>query len=119
MSEAGDFWQDPYPTYAAMREQGVVHFSDDVQAWIVTGHEAARAALTDPALSSRWLSGPLYDRVRGPAIDHVRDWLIWQDPPTHQALRAQVASLSTARTAGAHSAEISARVRALVSELGS
>lgn len=112
MSGPGNFWQDPYPAYTALRDRGPVHYSDDVEAWIVTGHEAARAALNDPALSSRWLNEPPYNHAEGVAIDHVRDWLIWQDPPMHQILRAQVASLFTARTAGKRAADIQDRVRA-------
>lgn len=94
-----------------MRAHGAACWSDDIGAWVVTGHDAARIALTDPALSSRWLTGPLYDRLHTPSIDHVRDWLIWQDPPEHQALRAQLASLFTARTTDARLEVVRSRIR--------
>lgn len=94
-----------------MRAHGAARWSDDIGAWVVTGHDAARIALTDPALSSRWLTGPLYDRLHTPSINHVRDWLIWQDPPEHQALRAQLASLFTARTTEARSSAVRGRIR--------
>ncbi|AJT69802.1 hypothetical protein T261_8207 [Streptomyces lydicus] len=42
---------NPYPLYARMREAGPVHrvlFPNGVQAWLVTGYDAAHSALTAP-----------------------------------------------------------------------
>ncbi|WP_062215833.1 cytochrome P450 [Streptomyces sp. NBRC 109706] len=89
----GDYWEDPYPAYEELRARGPLHFDEDLDAWIVTGHEEARAALTDDALSSDWLRGPLFRTVGTGAAEHVRDWLMWLDPPCHGAARTAVASL--------------------------
>jgi cytochrome P450 len=41
------FQTDPYPTWARMAQVGPVHRWDEVDAWVVVGHDAARAVLRD------------------------------------------------------------------------
>ncbi|GGX76185.1 cytochrome P450 family protein [Streptomyces hiroshimensis] len=92
-----DFVADPYPLYAHLRELGPVHRvptegAGDV--WVILGYEAARAALTNPALStdvrysSRWTSDG------GQAVGRN---MLQTDPPQHTRLRALVAGEFTAR----------------------
>jgi cytochrome P450 len=45
---------DPFPAFAGVRELGTVHLvtlTDGHSAWLVSGHEEARAAPKDPRLS--------------------------------------------------------------------
>jgi cytochrome P450 len=87
------YWEDPYPEYEELREQGPLHFNEDLDTWIVTGHAEAREALANEDLSSDWLRGPLFRDVDTPVAEHVRDWLMWMDPPRHGAARTVVSSI--------------------------
>ncbi|CAL9574778.1 Cytochrome P450 monooxygenase PikC [Streptomyces sp. enrichment culture] len=103
------YWEDPYPEYEEVRAAGPLHFNEDLGTWIVTGHDEARAALTNEDLSSDWLRGPLFREVGAPAAEHVRDWLMWMDPPAHGAARTAVASVfnrTMSRTRAAWTGEL-------------
>ncbi|MFF0743436.1 cytochrome P450 [Streptomyces sp. NPDC004111] len=96
-----DFVADPYPVYARLREQGPVHrvltpYGEDL--WLVVGHEACRAAYTDPRFSRDWrthghLAPQLPAYAYGPGNAHV----LLSDPPDHTRLRRLVAREFTPR----------------------
>src|SRR4051812_32459370 len=57
-----DFTANPYKYYAKLRAQGPVHhvrIPQGPEVWLVVGHEAVRAALTDPRLSKDWRTAGL------------------------------------------------------------
>lgn len=100
-----DFVRDPYPVYAALRAEAPVHrvrTPDDEEMWLVVGHDACRAAFTDPRLSRDWLrSGDVAQIVnsgqeRPAALAHM----LTADPPDHTRLRRLVAGQFTPRRVG-------------------
>lgn len=95
-----DFWDDPHPVYAAMREQAPVHrlqLPTGMEMWLVTRYADARSALGDPRLSKRVgateNAQALAPEVRAPLTRH----LLANDPPDHTRLRRLVAKAFTAR----------------------
>ncbi|MFE2236332.1 cytochrome P450 [Streptomyces sp. NPDC059442] len=91
-----DFTANPYPYYAELREAGPVHAvrtAYGMDAWLVVGHEEARAALTDPRLSK---SASVVDLV--PLEEEaVGLHLLAVDPPDHTRLRKLAAGAFTGR----------------------
>ncbi|MGW7577204.1 cytochrome P450 family protein [Streptomyces sp. NPDC054765] len=86
---------DPYPLYERMRDAGPVHrvlFPSGVQAWLVTGHEAAHAALNDERLGKHHDRGNERWRARAsimpePQHSQLQVHLLHQDPPEHTRMR--------------------------------
>ncbi|MFJ3199575.1 cytochrome P450 [Streptomyces sp. NPDC086989] len=108
-----EFTRNPHPVYAALRARGPVHrvrVPEGAEAWLVVGHEACRAALTEPTLSKSW-------RDASPALPLARlsagENLLSSNPPDHTRLRRLVAREFTPRRVEA----LAPRVRALTGEL--
>ncbi|KMS75282.1 cytochrome P450 [Streptomyces viridochromogenes] len=86
---------NPYPLYERMREAGPVHrvlFPSGVQAWLVTGHDAAHAALNDDRLGKNHDRGNDRWRARAsimpePQHSRLQAHLLHQDPPIHTHMR--------------------------------
>jgi cytochrome P450 len=102
------FRDDPYPTYDRLRSEDPVHWSPHVDAWIVTRHGDAEAALLDRRLSSRLTR---WERLGLP--DRPNHDMQLADPPEHGRIRGTVAAAFTAASLG-RQAE---RVQSLVDEL--
>ncbi|TJZ58868.1 cytochrome P450 [Streptomyces piniterrae] len=93
-----DFVADPYPYYEKLRAQGPVHHArtpEGAETWLVVGHEAVRAALSDPRLGKDWRAAGLLDGDNGdsPLFTNMLD----TDPPHHTRLRKLVAKEFTSR----------------------
>lgn len=96
---------DPYPLYERMREAGPVHrvlFPSGVQAWLVTGYDAAHAALNDDRLGKNHDRGNDRWRARAsimpePQHSRLQVHLLHQDPPTHTHMRSLVTDAFTPR----------------------
>ena len=90
------FAADPHPTYAQWRTEGPVrrvHLPRGVDAWLVTGYEEARKALTDPRLSKAPRGPQSYSGVQNAINRHM----LATDPPDHTRLRKLVAAAFTTR----------------------
>ncbi|MEU9851409.1 cytochrome P450 [Streptomyces sp. NPDC047985] len=96
---------DPYPLYERMREAGPVHrvlFPSGVQAWLVTGYEAAHCALNDDRLGKNHDRGNDRWRERAsimpePQHSQLQVHLLHQDPPKHTRMRRFVTDAFTPR----------------------
>ncbi|MGI5348092.1 cytochrome P450 family protein [Streptomyces sp. CA-250714] len=108
-----EFVRDPYPVYAALRERGPVHHvrtPEGALAWLVVGHEAARAALTDERLSKRWQNA---SPDAGGLVIAPGTHMLISDPPDHTRLRKLVAKEFTQRRIAA----LEPRIRELTAGL--
>ena len=110
---------DPFPLFAQVRAAGPVHpvtLADGHPAWLVVGHEEARAALNDPRLSKDMhaalaRSGEVVaEGLPGPAL--ARHMLV-VDPPDHTRLRRLAMPAFSRRRVDA----LEPRVRAIVERL--
>ncbi|AKJ03780.1 hypothetical protein ATI61_11630 [Archangium gephyra] len=96
---------NPYPLYERMREASPVHrvlFPSGVQAWLVTGYEAARSALNDERLGKNHGRGNDHWRARAsimpePQHSQLQVHLLHQDPPHHTRMRRFVTDAFTSR----------------------
>ncbi|WP_419996303.1 cytochrome P450 family protein [Streptomyces boninensis] len=87
--------RDPYPQYEHMRTAGPVHpvvFPSGVHAWLITGYEAAHAALNDDRLGKNHARGNDRWRARAsimpePQRSQLQVHLLHQDPPDHTRMR--------------------------------
>lgn len=93
------FLADPYPTYDRLRATAPVvplpTGSEGRDSYVVTGYEAARAALADPRLSkdtARFFAGRPSRRDLHPAVSRS---MLARDAPDHTRLRALVAKSFT------------------------
>ncbi|MFE3497452.1 cytochrome P450 [Streptomyces sp. NPDC059175] len=96
---------NPYPLYERMRDVGPVHrvlFPSGVNAWLVTGYEAAHAALNDDRLGKSHDRGNERWRARAsimpePQHSQLQVHLLHQDPPKHTHMRRFVTDAFTPR----------------------
>ncbi|MGO4459542.1 cytochrome P450 [Streptomyces sp. M-16] len=112
-----DFVRDPYPVYARLRAEGRVHHvltPDRQDVWLVLGHEAGRAAFTDPRLSRDWRRSGDIGKIINTEQDHpALAHMLMADPPDHTRLRRLVASAFTPRRIET----LAPRVRQIADEL--
>jgi cytochrome P450 len=89
------FVADPYPTWARIRSEDPVHWSERHRSWFLTRHADCEAFFHDPHLTA--------DRSRatkGGGKGAVRTWRsIGSDPPEHTAVRTLAQRGFTAREA--------------------
>ncbi|MFI6152775.1 cytochrome P450 [Kitasatospora sp. NPDC051170] len=93
-----EYKRDPYPLYRRLREAGPVHrveFPSGIHAWLVTGHQAAHAALNDPRLGKNHALGnanwrALASIMPEPQHSELQVHLLHQDPPEHTSMRRLV-----------------------------
>ncbi|MBO1331255.1 cytochrome P450 [Streptomyces sp. VRA16 Mangrove soil] len=108
---AAAFYADPYPVYERLRARGPVHQvrtpgpGPREELWLIVGHEAARAAFTDPRLvkSPPW----------GMDDSDMGHHLLFADPPQHGRLR----SLVTREFTPGRVAALAPRIQKITDEL--
>lgn len=96
---------DPYLLYERMREDGPIHrvlFPSGVNAWLITGYEAAHSALNDERLGKNHDRGNDAWRARAsimpePQHSQLQVHLLHQDPPRHTRMRRFVTDAFTPR----------------------
>jgi cytochrome P450 len=87
---------NPHPTYAEWREEGPirrVRLAGGEEAWVVTRHREARAALTDSRLSK----APRDPDSFTEAARAINTHMLATDPPDHTRLRKLVTAAFTTR----------------------
>ncbi|WP_415853159.1 cytochrome P450 family protein, partial [Streptomyces albus] len=118
-----DFIQDAHTVAARLRAAAPVRFVElpgGFPVWLVTGHDEARAAVTDPRLSSEGV----YDRLERLRLGGGEDTesrfapelaknLLNLDPPDHTRLRSLVTKVFTAGAV----APLRPRIEAIADEL--
>jgi len=110
---ADDVLADPYPTYAALREQGPAVYLRRYDCWAIGRYAEVRAALRDHARFSSWGSVG-YE----PELNRVREGtVIASDPPEHDVLRRVLSERLAPRALAGAREEIARRAEALVDSL--
>jgi len=95
--------RNPYPLYAQLRGSPV-HRDPGTGLWLLLGYDEVKGALHDP---ETWSSGA------AASGGQPLEWLIFQDPPRHTALRALILRAFTPRAVAA----LEPRIRKLSREL--
>ncbi|GAB3131469.1 cytochrome P450 [Tsukamurella serpentis] len=118
-----EYFRDPHPRLAMLREQGTVHpvRFPSIDAWLVTGYDAAVDALHDDRLGKNHSRGNARWRANAsvmaePQHSRLQVHLLHQDPPRHTEMRAMVADHFTARRSESQRESIRAHVRTLIDE---
>lgn len=100
-----EFFQNPYPYYAALRAQGLVHWSPQLNMWLVPGYALTHEGLKDHTRFSNvgrigveLATLPEADRAAiAPLADELGTGLIHSDPPDHTRMRRIVSQAFTPR----------------------
>lgn len=82
------FTQDPFPTYAQMRDHQPIMrmlFPDGQTGWIISRYEDAASALKDPRFVKDMRNAGLDEDVL-----FIKDNMLFSDPPDHKRLRGLV-----------------------------
>ncbi|WP_432968173.1 cytochrome P450 family protein [Dactylosporangium sp. CA-233914] len=95
-----EFWNDPHPVYAQLRQEAPVHpvtLPNGMEVWLVTRYADCKAALADPRLSKRQGAGDNARALARPVSEPLTRHLLANDPPDHTRLRRLVSKVFTAR----------------------
>ncbi|MFE0695477.1 cytochrome P450 [Streptomyces sp. NPDC058869] len=121
-----DFVAQPYPAYAALREDGGAHrvtLPGGVEAWLLTRYEDCRQAFLDNDSYSKDMAGTwtAFQEQRVPITGDVvigmGDHMLVSDPPRHTRLRALVSKGFTPRRIEALAPSIEATANSLLDGL--
>lgn len=109
---ADDVLVDPYPTYAALREQAAVVHLPKNEIYVVTRYDAIRGVLADPeAFSSATIGfNPMVNEA-------LQGTSLTSDPPVHTQLRATLSQNLTPRALRGLKVTIDEKADKLVAEL--
>lgn len=103
---------DPYPYYAAMREQAGAVYLPKTGVWAITRYAEVRAALGNPqAFSSKAVA---FNDMMNQALAGTS---LATDPPDHRALRAALMENLTPRALRTLAGDIEAKADAMVADL--
>jgi cytochrome P450 len=86
--------RNPHAIFAKLRADDPVHWSDPMQAWIVTRYDLAGEVLIDAATYSAERLGTVRKHLPAPVQDIASQilrwlghWMVFRDPPDHTRLR--------------------------------
>jgi cytochrome P450 len=100
--------EDPYASYALLRERDPVHWHDVLQSWVISRHDDCVRVLKDPDLfGSDWRR---VGKVVPPEVLGVQTL----DPPEHTVLRRGLSAILRSRPAESLRPRISQHARQLV-----
>src|SRR5207302_3721409 len=112
--------QDPFPLYAWLRDHDPLHWSESLNAWVVTRYADVVAIFNRPDTFSSDRFRKIDDRYasRRPAVRAVADvlghWLVFRDPPHHDRLRELLQSSFTPKQLASSRDRIQQTVDALL-----
>jgi cytochrome P450 len=92
---------DPYGFTATLRESDPVHWSERLNAWVLTRYSDVLAGLSGAPFFNDRISAyvaaltPENQRTYAPLAEHVSGWLGFTDPPKHTYLRSLVREFFT------------------------
>src|SRR5262245_26542775 len=90
--------QDPFPVYAWLRGHDPVHWSESLNAWLITRYDDVVDVFNRPAVFSSDRFRKIDERYASdrPAVRAVAEvlgqWLVFRDPPDHDRLRGLLQS---------------------------
>jgi cytochrome P450 len=88
---AAEVVADPHPTFARLREQDPVHWSERHRAWVLTRYDDISACFRDLRLSSDRASplARVSEEVdaEDPVVSVLARWMVFRDPPDHTRVR--------------------------------
>lgn len=104
---SAEYLADPYPTFAAVREETPAFYSDELDMWVVTRHRDASTVMSDVGLCSASNSqdpllpfGPQAAQVLAEGFGY-RPVMTNLDPPEHARIRRHnMTAFSARRVAG-------------------
>ncbi|MBL9045497.1 MAG: cytochrome P450 [Myxococcales bacterium] len=100
---SSSFLANPYPTYARLRSEAPVYFSQEWKSWLITRYDDVVACYREPRLSADRakafsdLLPPELRPVAEPIVRNMSSWALQMDPPTHTRLRALLNQAFTPR----------------------
>ena len=103
--------EDPYPTYARMRDEAPLYRNDDLDFWALSRHDDVLTAFRNPAQLSNRFGVSLDPAAYGPDAHRAMSFLA-MDPPRHTRMRSLVSKAFTPRRV----AELEEGVRKLAVE---
>lgn len=119
-----DYHRDPHTLFEQLLETGPVHpvAFPAVDAWLVTGYDAAVRALNDERLGKNHTRANANWHAKAsimpePQHSQLQVHLLHQDPPRHTVMRALVAEAFTPRRSEALRGPVRGHVRDLLDEL--
>jgi cytochrome P450 len=99
--KSGPNVQDPFPLYAWLRDHDPVHWSESLNAWVITRYEDVAWVFDRPETFSSDRFRKIDERYvsQRPAVRAVAEvlghWLVFRDPPDHDRLRRLLQSSFT------------------------
>jgi hypothetical protein len=118
-----EFRRDPYPTFARLRAQDPVHWSDELRGWVLTGYEDVKTGM-DMSVDFVRPFARTYCEQR-PGSDDVRDlgelvggWMSFFDVPQHTRVRTLLNQVVNRASVEAIRPRIAQTAAALVRDLG-
>lgn len=91
-----DIHEDPYPTYARLREEAPLYRNDELDFWAVSRHQDVMAVFRDPLRFSNRNGVSLDPAAYGPHAHRTMSFLA-MDPPRHTRMRTLVSKGFTPR----------------------
>ncbi|HVC69544.1 MAG TPA: cytochrome P450 [Acidimicrobiales bacterium] len=88
--------EDPYPTYARLREEAPLFRNDDLDFWALSRHDDVLAAFRNPSQLSNRFGVSLDPAAYGPDAHRAMSFLA-MDPPDHTRMRSLVSKAFTPR----------------------
>lgn len=90
-----DFFANPYPTYARLREERPIHWDERAQRWLVTRYADVVAATIHPGVSAARIPPAARIEAAGlgvmePVYAMMRRQMTFLDPPDHTRIRGLV-----------------------------